>query len=70
MNLSKGLALKTLALKKRLNKHDKEHNILIGLVDLYIKTASPVGSDSLKEQCFDNMLSEGGSLQPRLIKFI
>ncbi len=49
--------MKKLALKKILTKKDKELSILLGLVELYIKTGSAIGSNSLKETSFDNMSS-------------
>ena len=42
---------------KRLVKQDKEAAILFGLIELYIKTNEPVGSNSLKEKGFDYMSS-------------
>lgn len=49
--------LKKIFVKKRLNKEDKEKSILIGLVELYIKTNSPIGSNSLKENEFSDISS-------------
>ena len=49
--------MKKLFIKKRFTKEDKEQSILFGLVDLYIKTNSPVGSNSLKESGFSHMSS-------------
>jgi len=49
--------LKKLFIKKRFTKEDKELKILLGLVELYIKTNAPIGSNSLKESGFDNMSS-------------
>ncbi|NGX35178.1 MAG: Heat-inducible transcription repressor HrcA, partial [Candidatus Anoxychlamydiales bacterium] len=49
--------MKKLFVKKRFTKEDKELKILLGLVELYIKTNSPIGSNSLKESGFDNMSS-------------
>ena len=42
---------------KRLAKEDKETAILFGLIELYIKTNEPIGSNSLKEKGFDYMSS-------------
>ncbi len=49
--------MKKLFVKKRFTKETKELKILLGLVELYIKTNSPVGSNSLKESGFHNMSS-------------
>lgn len=49
-------SLKPLAVKKT-NKHDRERKVLIGLVDLYLKTGKPVGSNTLKEAGFDDLSS-------------
>lgn len=42
---------------KRSAKQEREFNILLGLVDYYLKTGRPVGSNSLKEAGFDNVSS-------------
>lgn len=42
---------------KRQNKQERERQVLIGLVDYYIKTGKPVGSNTLKETGFDNLSS-------------
>lgn len=49
-------SLKPIA-QKRSGKREREHQILIGLVDHYIKTGKPVGSNTLKEAGFDNVSS-------------
>ena len=49
--------MKKLFVKKRCNKEDKEKSILIGLIELYIKTNSPIGSNSLRESGFSHMSS-------------
>jgi heat-inducible transcriptional repressor len=38
-------------------KQEKENNILLGLVELYIKTGKPIGSNTLKEYGFDHLSS-------------
>lgn len=38
-------------------KHEKERLVLCGLVDLYIKTGKPIGSNTLKESGFDHLSS-------------
>lgn len=48
--------LKTTVIK-RSDKQDREHKVLIGLVDYYLKTNKPVGSNSLKEAGFDDLSS-------------
>lgn len=47
---------KTLLIK-RPNKQDREKRVLIGLVDQYIKTGKPVGSNTLKEAGFEDLSS-------------
>lgn len=44
-------------LTKRPGKQEREHQVLLGLVDFYIKTGKPVGSNTLKEAGFDNLSS-------------
>ena len=41
----------------KLPKKDREKAILLGLVDLYIKTNKPVGSETLKEHGFNYLSS-------------
>lgn len=48
--------MKTLS-QKRTGKQEREFKVLIGLVDYYIKTGKPVGSNTLKEAGFDNLSS-------------
>jgi len=48
--------VKTLLIKKT-NKQERELHVLLGLVDRYILTARPVGSNTLKEAGFDNLSS-------------
>lgn len=43
--------------KPSLKKQEKESNILLGLVELYIKTGKPIGSNTLKESGFDHLSS-------------
>lgn len=42
---------------KRIGKQDRERRVLLGLVDYYIKTGKPVGSNTLKETEFDELSS-------------
>jgi heat-inducible transcriptional repressor len=49
--------LKRLYFKKKLSKEDKKTNILLGLVDLYIKSNAPIGSNFLKETLFKDLSS-------------
>lgn len=38
-------------------KHERERDVLLGLVDFYLKTGKAVGSNTLKEAGFDNLSS-------------
>lgn len=50
--------MKTLkSITKPSNKQDRERKVLIGLVEHYLKTARPVGSNTLKEMGFDDLSS-------------
>lgn len=42
---------------KRVGKQDREKRVLLGLVDYYIKTGRPVGSNTLKEAGFEDLSS-------------
>lgn len=42
---------------KRSSKQDRERKVLIGLIDYYIKTGKPVGSNTLKEVGFEDLSS-------------
>ncbi len=42
---------------KKQERKQREKTILLGLVDLYIKTGKPVGSNTLKENGFDDLSS-------------
>jgi heat-inducible transcriptional repressor len=42
---------------KRVGKHDRERRVLLGLVDYYIQTGKPVGSNTLKESGFEDLSS-------------
>ena len=42
---------------KRMGKHDRERRVLLGLVDYYIQTGKPVGSNTLKEAGFGDLSS-------------
>lgn len=48
-------ALKSIPTKT--NKHDRERQVLLGLVEYYLKTGKPVGSNTLKEMGFENLSS-------------
>lgn len=48
--------MKTIAIKK-IGKQDRERRVLLGLVDYYIRTGKPVGSNSLKEAGFGDLSS-------------
>lgn len=48
--------LKTIPIK-RFGKQDRERKVLLGLVDYYIKTGKPVGSNTLKETGFEDLSS-------------
>lgn len=43
--------------KRRSKKESREHQALIGLVELYLKTGKPVGSSTLKETGFEDLSS-------------
>lgn len=42
---------------KRSKKQEREHQVLLGLVDLFIQTGAPVGSNTLKEAGFPDLSS-------------
>lgn len=42
---------------KKPNKQDREKKVLLGLVEFYLKTGKPVGSNTLKEMGFDDLSS-------------
>ena len=46
------LSLKRIRHKKTPSKKDREKTLLFGLVDLYIKTSTPVGSNTLRDSGF------------------
>ena len=48
--------MKTLTTKK-LPKNDREQAVLFGLIDLYLKTGKPIGSQTLQENGFESMSS-------------
>src|SRR5271170_1103726 len=48
--------MKTLALKKPA-KDQREKLILFGLVDLYLQTGKPIGSNTLRENGFESLSS-------------
>jgi heat-inducible transcriptional repressor len=45
------------SLVSRTGKFDRERKVLIGLVDLYIKTGKPVGSNTLRDEGFSDLSS-------------
>lgn len=49
-------ALKPVGTKKS-GKHDREQKVLIGLIEYYLKTGKPVGSNTLKEAGFGDLSS-------------
>jgi heat-inducible transcriptional repressor len=38
-------------------KHTREHKVLLGLVELYLETGKPIGSNTLRENGFENLSS-------------
>ena len=42
---------------KRVGKQDRERKVLLGLVEYYIQTGKPVGSNALKEAGFGDLSS-------------
>lgn len=42
---------------KRIGKQEREHKVLLGLVEYYIETGKPVGSNTLKEAGFEDLSS-------------
>jgi heat-inducible transcriptional repressor len=42
---------------KRVGKQDRERKVLLGLVEFYIQTGKPVGSNTLKESGFEDLSS-------------
>ncbi len=51
MKLQKALSTKSV------HKHEREKQVLLGLVDYYLKTGTPVGSNALKEAGFEELSS-------------
>lgn len=51
--------LKTLKplIVKRSDKHDRERKVLLGLIEHYLKSGKPVGSNTLKESGFEDLSS-------------
>lgn len=49
--------LNSLLPKKLKGKQSREHKVLLGLVDYYLKTGKPVGSNTLKEAGFHDLSS-------------
>src|SRR5580693_4132773 len=52
----KNTGFKTL-LAKKLPKNDREQAVLIGLVELYLKTGKPIGSSTLQDHGFESLSS-------------
>lgn len=42
-------------MQKRLNKEGREKSLLLGLVDLYLETGKPIGSDTLRANGFETL---------------
>jgi len=42
---------------KKNKKATREHKVLLGLVELYLKTGKPIGSNTLKEHGFEDLSS-------------
>lgn len=42
---------------KKSSRQDREHKVLLGLVDYYLRTGKPVGSNTLKETGFEDLSS-------------
>lgn len=56
--MRKEYALKTLKpLAKKPSKQEREHKVLLGLIEYYLKTGKPVGSNTLKEAGFEDLSS-------------
>lgn len=45
------------SVRKRSGKHDRVYQVLFGLINYYLKTGKPVGSNTLKETGFDTLSS-------------
>ncbi len=50
-------ALKKILPAKKLPKTDREQAVLLGLIELYLKTGKPIGSHTLQENGFDSLSS-------------
>lgn len=46
-----------MTLKKKSKKESREHQVLMGLVELYVKTGKPIGSNTLRENGFESLSS-------------
>lgn len=59
MALAIMVAMNKGSLKKQTGskKHTREHTVLLGLVELYLETGKPIGSNTLKEHGFDYLSS-------------
>lgn len=44
-------------MKKKSKKENREHKVLLGLIDLYLKTGKPIGSNTLKDAGFEDLSS-------------
>ncbi|MBM3192760.1 MAG: heat-inducible transcriptional repressor HrcA [Chlamydiae bacterium] len=42
---------------KKISRKDRERDVLLGLVDLYVKQGKPIGSHTLQEEGFDHLSS-------------
>lgn len=51
-----GMTLKSMS-SKRPSKHDREQAVLLGLVELYLQTGEPIGSNTLKDEGFGHLSS-------------
>ncbi len=48
---------RSLSLTKKLPKTDREQAVLLGLIELYLKTGKPIGSHTLQENGFESLSS-------------
>jgi heat-inducible transcriptional repressor len=53
----KSAPLKKILPAKKLPKNDREQAVLLGLIELYLKTGKPIGSHTLQENGFDSLSS-------------
>jgi heat-inducible transcriptional repressor len=57
MPFMKSVQLKKLLPAKKLPKTDREQAVLLGLIELYLKTSKPIGSHTLQENGFESLSS-------------